>query len=343
MKKYFAVAVIAALSFACGGDSPSGPSHIDANSNGIVTSSSVQDPVPTATPDPNQNQGPWNKHVSFDAQGNLTINVPGTEDYEGEYCYFVDGPHPQNRLWKGTTFVKAGHSKTFPVPELVVETVSACEVSVRIQADAGAGSFNCDNPSNRLADSGTSDLHAYAYFDVVKEGSGEWIPEEVPEVVEGEWSKCRTPRDEASLENLIAALDQQCQPEKCYGERTREITYNWFEGHSCSRERRLLKTTTETVSEKCEMQCPEPEAAFCYYSVSGHGGNSSSHQRTCEWKLGGDPLRLGEWVEGFDSDLASSDKKDNNHCRFTVPGIYSDLFGQFQLTPGQSDPRCNKY
>jgi hypothetical protein len=77
--------------------------------------------------------------------------------------------------------------------------------------------------------------------------------------------------------------------------------------------------------------CPPPAARYCFYNISGQ-----PKEFTCEHKLGGNPLRFGEWGRWPDG-------PPSDHCRFTVPGIFSDLFRQFQLTPGQSDPDCNSY
>ena len=166
-----AVLTFAVVLVACNGDSPTGPSPVPdaavSPSGGQVASGTTAPaPVADATPDPNQNQGPWQEHVSFDDHGNLTINVPGTTAYDGQYCYFINGPHPQDRLFVANAKVQAGHSKTFSVPDLasMIEAPEGCEVRTEIQADAGAFSFDCDNPSNQLADAGTSDLHAYKYF-----------------------------------------------------------------------------------------------------------------------------------------------------------------------------------
>jgi len=120
------------------------------------------------------------------------------------------------------------------------------------------------------------------------------------------------------------------EEEKCYGERTRVDRYTWYEVNSCTEERRVARTDEKVVSEPCELECPYAEG-YCFYNIS-----RQPKQLVCETKLGGSPLRFGDWGRWEDG-------PPSDHCRFTVPGIYSDPLRQFQLTPGQSDPRCNRY
>ena len=157
----------------------------------------------------------------------------------------------------------------------------------------------------------------------------EWIEEE-PVIEEGEWGECVAPEDvdEQAFADFIASTNSP--PEKCYGYHSRTVTYTWYEVNSCTQERRYSRTRKEIRTEKCEVECPYAEG-YCFYNIS-----RQPKQFTCEVKLGGNPLRFGEWGRWPDG-------PPSDHCRFTVPGIYSDLGRRFQLTPGQSDPRCNSY
>jgi len=156
-----------------------------------------------------------------------------------------------------------------------------------------------------------------------------WEPLKEPVIERGEWSECRASRDNETLEQTLSADIASCKPDKCYGERFRVDVLTWYEKSTCTDKRRKVRTERKTFSEKCEMECPYVEGV-CFYNIS-----RQPKAFTCRTKLGGNPLRLGEWGRWPDG-------PPSDHCRFSVPGIHTDLFGQFQLTPGQSDPRCNR-
>jgi len=161
----------------------------------------------------------------------------------------------------------------------------------------------------------------------------EWRMEQEPEIIEGKWSECVAPEepfDESAFAAFagVTASTHTPAPELCYGERTRTDILVWYETSSCTKERREAKREERVLTEKCEVECPYAEG-YCFYNVSGR-----IKEATCRLKLGGNPLAFGQWGRWPDG-------PPSDHCRFTVPGIYSDTFRQFQLTPGQSDPRCN--
>ena len=185
------------------------------------------------------------------------------------------------------------------------------------------------NPCNEETRTSTEDKFEYEPCECPCEV--EWIKEEEPVINYGEWSECIASEDNESLEITINNLFSQSTREKCYGEKTRTKTYTFYEVNSCTNERRVYDTKRKTDTKECELECPVQDK-LCYYNVSGQ---SKYQQSICEFKLGGNPLEFGEW--------GNWNGNQSQHCRFTVPGIYSDPFRKFQLDPGQSDPRCNKY
>jgi hypothetical protein len=169
--------------------------------------------------------------------------------YEGEYCFFRNGEHPQDLLWEGKTRVEHGHFKTFPAPDFSTMFKGECG-KISIQADAGAYSFDCTNPSNRLADSGTNDLHAYAYIEY---DTG--IP-------------CEKPCDDEPVlinEEIISEELGECQPiivgdvqTGCirYGTRVYRLTYQQCDTVWTKDVERQIREGCECEEETCE---PLPE------------------------------------------------------------------------------------
>ena len=146
MKKFVGLVAMVALVGCTNGDSPTGPSPVQ-NSQSF---SEVEQQTTPVAPAPQQTLVPgfWQDHVNFDTNGNLTINNPNAESYDGQYCYFVNGPHPQERLFAGETHVNGGHNRSFNVPDLAEKLENdTCEpITVSVQGDAGAGTFSCNNP-----------------------------------------------------------------------------------------------------------------------------------------------------------------------------------------------------
>lgn len=144
----------------------------------------------------------------------------------------------------------------------------------------------------------------------------------------GEWSECIEQPHVGDLHSLD--LRSSCRSE-CH--MTQECTVELTRTQTCTGATETKQGEPHTHSEECE--CPVPEPKLCYYNVNSNLG-PVLQRITCERKMGGDPLapgQWGRWPEGPPSD----------HCMFTVPGIFDDRLRLFQLTPGQSDPACNKY
>ena len=232
--------IVILLLVGCGGSGDTvGPSR-DVYTPEVAQSTPAAQPVePTAAAPAPQVSDYWQKRVYFGNNGGLTINADD-KVYNGERCYFINGPHPQEKLFESPTTAPANHAQSFDVPDLasLIENDTCDPMTVGIQADAGAGTFDCSNPSNRLADSGTADLHAYKYFDIeVPAGRepGEWkvVSEES---VTGDWGSCE--RFEASCKKCT-----EC----------REVVTTIVESNGCEE-----RTRTETEIEKKEVPCPEP-------------------------------------------------------------------------------------
>jgi hypothetical protein len=203
----------------------------------------VSAPAPTPAPTPLPD-GYWQKRVNFGTDGSLTIQG-GNEPYKGEYCYFVNGPHPQKLLFEGTTKVAANHSRSYAVPDLasMLENDTCEPIKVGIQSDAGAFTFDCSNPSNQLADAGTDHLHAYKYFDVDVPAGRE--PGEWKTVDEGEWGEC----PEVEVNGSIV------KPETCYECRTITVSNGCEERQKLDKREVECSCTPEWVPGEWESQC----------------------------------------------------------------------------------------
>jgi len=253
------LALIMTYTQSCG-DSPTAPSPARTQTSTTSTPPSSQattpaEPVADATPDPNAPQTPegsdWKGYVKFDDQGNLSIFNPLTEKYQGEYCYFLNGPHPQTRLWAGETSVLPGHAKNFPAPDLAAlidwqalgkeQKEPVCEAE--IQSDAGHKSFDCDRNSANLADAGTDHLHNYKYFDV-KRPIGEWVEGEWEMVEEGEWGECQLPEGEVEANTV----------RECF--KTRVDVYRKLWTRICSDETKE-EVERRTLREPCKCPCED--------------------------------------------------------------------------------------
>lgn len=149
------------------------------------------------------------------------------------------------------------------------------------------------------------------------------IKEVTSEIV---WGECK------QTTSLPSAALTTCQPNKCGQQGEYSITKTYSNG--CD-----TKTEVADMFSFRPCPCPEPtpppSTGACYYNVSSNIG-PHLQKFTCETKLGGNPLARGEWGR-----WPSGPPSD--HCRFSVPGILSDYARVFQLTPGQSDLRCNRY
>ena len=152
----------------------------------------------------------------------------------------------------------------------------------------------------------------------------------------GEWSECLvqphnssdfdSPEEIAAFDGLTQSCRVEChRSQQCYVELTRTQT--------CTGKTETKIGREHTHTEECE--CPKPEPRLCYYNVNSNLG-PHIQRITCERKMGGSPLAAGQWGRWPDG-------PPSDHCMFTVPGIFDDRFRMFQLTPGQSDPLCNKY
>ena len=236
--------IVATGIWACNSDSGSdsgvmGPSVTSSSS---ATSSTAPAPAPAVAPTPSPNQNPLS--ATADAQGNVTINNTGAGRYEGQICYYWNGPHPQTLAQEPTEVnIVAGHSKSFPFPDLTFEVEGTdCSVTKDIQLDVGFIKCTNSNSAN-LARAGVkpSDLHLVAYIDVVKEGEGEWQVVGEPVQSETEWGECQIPEIEASTD-----VQQQCFKEGTYTVTTTEV-------HTCTKETR---TKTEEFPDKSECKCP---------------------------------------------------------------------------------------
>ena len=158
-----------------------------------------------------------------------------------------------------------------------------------------------------------------------------WI-EQKPEITYGDWGECIL--GERQEEKPDLSFDQGVventspQPPVCKGTQSRSVLTIIKEMNSCTRVVRIKSEEKSTGERGCETQC----VGDCYYNVSGL---RIFQEGLCETKLGGYPLAFGEW--GIWNGTTSQ------QCKFSVPGIYSDVLRKFQLTPGQSHPACNKY
>jgi len=101
-------------------------------------------------------------------------------------------------------------------------------------------------------------------------------------------------------------------------------TQAWVENYTCKDDLRGVINVCRTAT------CPAPTA--CYYTVSGQ-----DKEAKCENKNGGPWFPTinglyGKWVDS-----------NQEHCKFPVPGIWTDFGNDFNLVPGQSHPDCQSH
>jgi len=189
------------------------------------------------------------------------------------------------------------------------------------------------NPCNDETRTSVADMVVYEPCECPCEV--EWIEQE-PEITPyGDWGECVLSDREEEQPDLSfdegVVENTSPQPPMCKGTQSRGVLTIIREMNSCTKEIRIKSESKDTEERGCETQCE----GSCFYNVNSNLG-SRLQQFTCENKTGGYPPANGEWGRWPDG-------PPSDHCRFTVPGIYSDPFRLFQLTPGQSHPRCNKF
>lgn len=377
---------LALLIYGCDGSSNSPTSTTPVT---VPTVEVAATPGPEASPAPAQEwttpelaDGFWQKHVTFDKQGNLSIQNSTESNYDGQVCYFINGPHPQTRLFKDTTHVQAGHFGGRSVPDLAEEPAAlalgadSCEpVTVRVQGDAGAGSFDCNNPSGQLADSGTSDLHAYVYFDIEvpsgKEPVEPFIVREA-DVRWGEWSSCAEEHEGIPYDGEGCFRYREGTQVIAYSDgcKTWQTTEDRLETTPCECpcEVEWIKDTESTYDHDgewsdCVLGERTQDIFHVYYETNSctqerrvvEGSEFVYDTRTeecqtpgqCYYKVSGNSEPVKEWIcehtpgtflpLTFGVWLNFDGGALDNHCQYPTPGVINRIF---QLTPGQSDPGC---
>jgi len=253
MRKILALLVpigLLAVLFGCQGDDPAAPRPNPPTIESTVIAPEA-DPIVVSPPE-TEFSGKLSDYISFDSKGNLTINNPTSSTYEGEFCYFWDGPHPQDLIWEGNTKVLPGQHRVYPVPSIKLPEGECGNKAV--QGDAGAFSFDCSHPSNQLANSGTDDLHAYVYFTV--EGSPCEKPCE-PEWVPGEWEVVDQTNSDCVLTQKDFSSSTGWKHKNCPGTYTITLKERQVLTNSCTNEtKEVFRTRTETKA--CETACKYP-------------------------------------------------------------------------------------
>ena len=340
MKKLFAALAVLLLVSCSKGDSPTAPTLIDANNQGVASSSSAGDPAPSATTTTAASAKVW-------AHGKVDVTGP----WEGFVCYFWLGPHEQDKAHPDVNVsVPAGETVSIDWPGIKADSSPE---HCTVQIDVGTSCAKSSIIPGMLA-------HGYV---AIKE-CNDCIEDPVVTVREecSEWTECPT-GDVAPEEcyrsrecATITTTDYKCQDdtttiadriekEACVcktscveeGPYTSEV---WFPeilkgkcpNPSASCREQCHQLGEITTSWDCKdpskdplcrpVDCPEPEG-MCFYEIKG--SREANEGELCS-NAGGIWDRWGP--------------ADKIQCRIPLPGI---LDHDFRLTPGQSHPDCLKF
>ena len=271
-----------------------------------------------------------------EGQCDQTINVQG-DVFRGDACegynFAVAWPqhnevtfvNPDVGEWK---LISEERSKTLWGECEASDNATASDLSRCSRKGEYAITKTYKNPCNDETRTSIEDMVEYEPCECPCEVR--WIEQE-PEITFGEWGECilADQPQEPDLSLVEGVVATTPEPPLCKGTKTQSVLTIIREINSCTKEVRVKSEKKTTQDRGCEAQC----VGECFYNISGLNIFKKS---ICERKVGGFPPASGQWGRWPDG-------PPSDHCRFTVPGIYDDPLRLFQLTPGQSHPRCNKF